>query len=162
MESNHPRGTAPVTLEGAGVAEMSAVERLKHASEGLFYVQSTQDSGHTMRSEIDALSAREAETISEQAKEIAKHFGVYKQRERNESGKKDGDFIFMVRVKIPAGELTPANWLALDAAADRYADGSIRLTARQGVQFHYVRGLNLSQLIRHINTSISNNGYQLT
>src|ERR1700731_4754034 len=112
MESNHPRAAAPVTLEGASVAEMSAVERLKHASEGLFYVQSRHDSRHTMRSEIDALSAREAETISEQAKEIAKHFGVYKQRERNESGKKDGDFIFMVRVKIPAGELTPSQWLA--------------------------------------------------
>ena len=55
----------------------------------------------------------------------------------------------MVRVKNPAGgELTPAQWLALDAAADRYADGSLRLTARQGVQFHYVRGRNLRPLIR--------------
>jgi hypothetical protein len=58
MESNHPRAAAPVTLDGASVAEMSAVERLKHASEGLFYVQSRHDSHHTMRSEIDALSAR--------------------------------------------------------------------------------------------------------
>ena len=81
---------------------MSTVERLKHSSEGLFYVHSTHESRHTMRSEIDALSARQAETISEHAKEISKHFGIYKQRERNESGKKDGDFIFMVRVKIPA------------------------------------------------------------
>jgi sulfite reductase (ferredoxin) len=152
-----------VTFENAGVAEMSTVERLKHASEGLFYVHSTHESRHTMRSEIDALSAREAETITEHAKEIAKHFGIYKQRERNESGKKDGDFIFMVRVKNPAGgELTPAQWLALDAAADRYADGSLRLTARQGVQFHYVRGHNLGPLIREINVSISDNGYQLT
>ena len=163
MESSHPRGAAPVTLEGGSVAEMSTVERLKHASEGLFYVQSTHDSRHTMRSEIDALSAREAETISEHAKEIAKHFGIYKQRERNESGKKDGDFIFMVRVKNPAGgELTPAQWLALDEAADRYADGSIRLTARQGIQFHYVRGHNLHPLIRHINGSCRDNGCQLT
>ena len=142
---------------------MSTVERLKHASEGLFYVHSTHESRHTMRSEIDALSAREAETISEHAKEIAKHFGIYKQRERNESGKKDGDFIFMVRVKNPAGgELTPAQWLALDAAADRYADGSLRLTARQGVQFHHVRGDNLHPLIREINTSYSDRGCQLT
>src|SRR5580692_569391 len=147
MAVKHPH--EPVTLENASVEEMSTGERLKLASEGLFYVHSTHESRHTMGWEIDALSARQAETISEHAKEIAKHFGIYKQRERNESGKKDGDFIFMVRVKIPAGELTPANWLALDAAADRYADGSIRLTARQGVQFHYVRGLNLSRLIRH-------------
>ena len=162
MESKHHRDHLPVTLENASAAEMSTVERLKSASEGLFYVHSTHESRHTMRSEIDALSARQAETITEHAKEISKHFGIYKQRERNESGKKDGDFIFMVRVKIPAGELTPPQWLALDAAADRYADGSLRLTARQGVQFHYVRGHNLSALIRHINASISDHGYQLT
>jgi sulfite reductase (ferredoxin) len=163
MASKHPHHAPAVTLENASVAEMSTVERLKLASEGLFYVQSTHQSRHTMRSEIDALSAREAETISDHAKEIAKTFGIYKQRERNESGKKDGDFIFMVRVKNPAGgELTPAQWLALDQAADRYADGSLRLTARQGVQFHYVRGRNLHPLIRAINTSYSDNGYQLT
>jgi sulfite reductase (ferredoxin) len=161
MAHKHPHD--PVTLENAGVAEMSTVERLKSSSEGFFYVHSTHESRHTMRSEIDALSARQAETITEHAKEIAKNFGIYKQRERNESGKKDGDFIFMARVKNPAGgELTAAQWLALDAAADQYADGSLRLTARQGVQFHYVRGHNLSALIRHINLSVSDNGYQLT
>src|SRR6202521_3381075 len=163
MESKHPHRAHLVTLENSGGAEMSRFERLKHASEGLFYVQSTHASRHTMRSEIDALSARQAETITEHAKEIAKHFGIYKQRERNESGKKDGDFIFMVRVKNPAGgELTQAQWLALDAAADRYADGSIRLTARQGVQFHHVRGHHLLPLIRHLNGSYRDNGYQLT
>ena len=162
MESRHHHDHLPVTLDNASPAEMSTVERLKHASEGFFYVHSTHESRHTMRSEIDALSARQAETITEHAKEISKHFGIYKQRERNESGKKDGDFIFMVRVKIPAGELTPAQWLALDAAADVYADASLRLTARQGVQFHYVRGHNLSPLIREINASVSDYGYQLT
>jgi sulfite reductase (ferredoxin) len=162
VEPKHHRDHLPVTLESSSAAEMSTVERLKQSSEGLFYVHSTHESRHTMRSEIDALSARQAETISEHAKEISKHFGIYKQRERNESGKKDGDFIFMVRVKIPAGELRPAQWLALDAAADLYADGSIRLTARQGVQFHYVRGHNLSALIRHINTSQGDSSYQLT
>jgi len=134
VESKHQH-VRPITLESASVAEMSTAERLKHASEGLFYVQSTHETRHTMRSEIDALSARQAETISEHAKEIAKHFGIYKQRERNESGKKDGDFIFMVRVKNPAGgELTPAQWLALDAAADRYAGSH----AHSGPQLKYL------------------------
>ncbi len=163
MESKHHHHGEPITLVNASTAEMSTVERLKHESAGLFYVHSTHESRHTMRSEIDALSAREAETITEHAKEIAKHFGIYKQRERNESGKKDGDFIFMVRVKNPAGgELTPAQWLALDAAAARYADGSIRLTARQGIQFHYVRGHNLHRMIRAINSIHAGTGYQLT
>ena len=145
---------------------MSKVERLKQASEGLFYVQVPDSGRHTFASEIEALSAREAETIGEQAKEIAKTFGIYKQRVRNESGKKVGEFIFMVRVKNPAGgELTAEQWLGLDEAADRYGDGTLRLTARQGIQFHYVRGENLHPLIRHINlirANDRNHGSRLT
>lgn len=152
-----------VTLSNATAAHMSKVERLKQASEGLFYVQVPDSGRHTFASEIEALSAREAETIGEQAKEIAKTFGIYKQRVRNESGKKVGDFIFMVRVKNPAGgELTAEQWLALDDASDRYGDGTLRLTAREGIQFHYVRGDNLHSLIRHINTKCRSHGYQLT
>ena len=93
----------PVTLANGTAHEMSKVEHLKHASQGLFYVQVPNSGRHTFASEIEALSAREAETISEQAKEISKTFGIYKQRVRNESGKKVGEFIFMVRVKNPAG-----------------------------------------------------------
>ncbi len=153
----------PVTLSNAHAAAMSKVERLKHASEGLFYVQVPDSGRHTFASEIEALSAREAETIGEQAKEISKTFGIYKQRVRNESGKKVGEFIFMARVKNPAGgELSPEQWLALDEAADRYADGSLRLTARQGIQFHYVQGENLRALIRHLNGTYRTRGYQLT
>jgi sulfite reductase beta subunit-like hemoprotein len=153
----------PVTLADAPVAHMSKVERLKHASEGLFYVHTPDGARHTFGSEIEALSAREAETIGEQAKELAKTFGIYKQRVRNESGKKVGEFIFMVRVKNPAGgELTAEQWLALDDACERYGDGSLRLTARQGIQFHFVDGHNLRALIRLINTNFRNRGYQLT
>ena len=143
-EQHIPAHPHPITLATATAPHMSKVEHLKHASEGLFYVQVPNSGRHTFASEIEALSAREAETISEQAKELSKTFGIYKQRVRNESGKKDGDFIFMVRVKNPAGgELTREQWLALDDACDRYGDGSLRLTARQGIQFHYVRGENL-------------------
>ena len=132
MESKHHRDHLPVTLENAGAAEMSTVERLKSTSEGLFYVHSTHESRHTMRSEIDALSARQAETISEHAKEISKHFGIYKQRERNESGKKDGDFIFMVRVKNSRGRAH-----AGAMARARRGHGSVR---RRQHQAHVAAG----------------------
>ena len=162
-EEHSSQHAHPVTLSSATAHEMSKVERLKHASEGLFYVQVPDSGRHTLGSEVEALSAREAETLSEQAKEIAKTFGIYKQRVRNESGKKVGEFIFMVRVKNPAGgELTAEQWAALDEAADRYADGSLRLTARQGIQFHYVRGENLHALVRHLNGNYRNRGHQLS
>jgi sulfite reductase (ferredoxin) len=153
---------APVTLVNAELDEMSANERLKVASEGLFFVLE----GETrlpFAHELDALTAGDAETLSDTAKEIAKHFGFYKQRVRDESGGKTGDYIFMVRVKNPAGgELSPEQWLALDEAADRYADGTLRLTSRQGIQFHFVYGRHLAALIRHLNANYRDRGCRIS
>jgi Sulfite reductase, beta subunit (hemoprotein) len=153
--------SSSITLLSADVSQMSKVERLKAASEGLFFVADGKP--RPFAAELDALSTGEAETISDAAKEISKHFGIYKQRERNESGGKTGDFIFMVRLKLPAGgELSPAQWVALDEAADRFADGTLRLTARQGVQFHFVYGAKLGPLVRHLNAEYRDRGYRMT
>ncbi|MGO8914775.1 MAG: hypothetical protein ACLQJR_02565 [Stellaceae bacterium] len=46
----------------------------------------------------------------------------------------DGDFI--LRVRVPAGRLAAPQYLALDDLADRYGDGTVRLTPRQEVELH--------------------------
>ena len=53
----------------------------------------------------------------------------------------------MVRAAVPGGRLTGEQWLALDRVAD-LADGTMRLTTRQGVQFHVVRKGSLRPLVR--------------
>jgi sulfite reductase (NADPH) hemoprotein beta-component len=45
----------------------------------------------------------------------------------------------MIRVRMPGGECTPAQWLALDDIAGRHANGTLRLTTRQTFQFHGIR-----------------------
>jgi sulfite reductase (ferredoxin) len=52
----------------------------------------------------------------------------------------------MVRVRIPDGRLTASQYLALDALADRHANGSLRITTRQSIQCHGVveAGLKLA------------------
>jgi sulfite reductase (ferredoxin) len=150
-----------VTLLDSDLSEMSKVERLKAESESFSLVAGKQK--HSFRSELDAMVAGETETISNEAKEISKHFGIYKQQERSEEGRKSGDYIFMVRLKNPAGgELSPEQWLALDDAADRFANGTLRLTTRQGVQFHGVYGRNLGPLIRHLAGEYADRGYRMT
>src|SRR5262249_61294361 len=42
-------------------------------------------------------------------------------------------------------------WAALDDATERFADGTLRITSRQGVQFHHVTGASLGPLVRHLN-----------
>lgn len=152
----------PVTLACAGdLSRMSKVERLKVQSEGLFYVEGRD--GHPFAAELDALIRGEADTLSNEAKELAKHFGVYKQRVRNASGAKTGDHIFMVRVKLPGGgEISPEQWAALDEGAQRYGNGTLRLTARQGIQYHFVYGRHLRALVRHLNAGYRGRGIELT
>ena len=152
----------PIDLLSAAPQAMSSIERLKIASEGLFFV----DDGATKKPfalALDDLTHGDADAISDPAEEIAKHFGIYQQRARNDSGRKSGDFIFMVRVKLPAGgELARGQWEALNLAAERYGNGTLRLTSRQGVQFHFVYGRHLAALIRHLNTEYSDNGVKMT
>lgn len=154
-----------VTLLDSDPAEMSKVEQLKSGSEGLFFVAppGRDAETHPFRDEIDAMTAGEADTIGNEAKELSKHFGIYKQQERGERGRKTGDYIFMVRLKLPAGgELSPEQWAALDQAADRFANQTLRLTTRQGIQFHYVPGRKLGPLVRYLNQEVPDRGYQLT
>ncbi len=151
MASEKP--TAPVVNRASGALDqMSRNERIKTASEGLFYVQPATGERHAFADEIDALDRGERPTISGEAKEISKFFGVYKQQARGERGKKTDDYFFMVRIKAPGGGgFSPEQWLALDRAADEFSDGTLRITSRQGIQYHHVYGPKLAPLIRHLN-----------
>jgi sulfite reductase (ferredoxin) len=142
---------AAVTLSTSSLAEMSGNERIKRESQGLFAV-SDGKGVHGFRDEIEALEQGTAPTLSSTAKELSKFYGIYKQQVRGARGKKTHDYIFMVRIKNPAGgRLTASQWLALDEAADQFADGSLRITSRQGVQYHGVTGQTLAPLVRHLN-----------
>ncbi len=85
----------PVTLLNADASDMSKVEKLKRASQGLFWVAGRER--HSFAEEIDALGRGDAKTLSNEAKEISKHFGIYKPQER-EAGRKSGDYSFLVRM----------------------------------------------------------------
>jgi sulfite reductase (ferredoxin) len=59
-----------------------------------------------------------------------------------------------VRVRIPGGRLTAAQYLALDTLADRCANGSLRVTTRQSIQFHGVLKPGLKRTIAEINEAL--------
>ncbi len=142
-----------VTLKSADVGRMSGNERIKTESQGLFYV-SAKGEVHTFLDEIEALNRGETPTISNAAKELSKFFGIYKQQSRGKRGRKTDDYFFMVRIKCPAGgSLSAAQWVALDEAAEAYGDGTLRITSRQGIQYHHVYGPKLAPLVRHLNRS---------
>jgi len=44
------------------------------------------------------------------------------------------EHLYALSVRVPAGRLAPAQYLALDDIADRYGDGALGLAARQGIE----------------------------
>ena len=54
----------------------------------------------------------------------------------------------MVRASVPGGALTSRQWAAMDGVAGEVADGSLRLTSRGGVQFHFTGKGGLTPLIQ--------------
>lgn len=93
----------------------------------------------------------EATNMSGHSEHLLKFHGIYAQdnrdvrRERTQAGE-PLEYIFMIRVAIPGGQLDAAQWLTLDRIAAELADGSIRLTTRQAVQFHGVSKFDLRSL----------------
>jgi sulfite reductase (ferredoxin) len=149
--AREPHVARPVTLEESDLAQMSKNERIKVESKGLFYVSDAKGP-HTFAEEVRALESGEQVALGSAAKELSKFFGFYMQQGRGERGKKTQDFFFMVRIRNPGGgKLASKQWLALDDAADRFGDGTLRITSRQGIQYHHVYGPELAPLVRHLN-----------
>jgi len=129
--------------------ELSRNERIKEASD---YLRGTLAEG--IRREITG-------AISEDDAQLVKFHGMYLQDDRDlrperTRKKMEKAFAFMVRVRVPGGVLTPAQWLALDRVARDYGSGSVRLTTRQSVQLHGVIKSNLQSTLRAIDSVLLN------
>ena len=59
---------------------------------------------------------------------------------------------FMIRVAIPGGVLTKEQYLELDALSDRLANGGLRITTRQAIQYHGVLKGGLKPLLQTLQT----------
>ena len=116
--------------------------------------QSRQLRGHIARDLADTTVP-----FDNQGYSLLKFHGIYQGYDRDSATerKQRGDdkvWQFMVRVRIPGGRLTAEQYLALDGLADHYADGSLRVTTRQSIQFHGVVKAGLKSAIGEINTAL--------
>src|SRR5665213_1999722 len=120
----------------------SAVEVVKRAS-------------NYLRGDLDRQLSNDLPTVSNDSEQLLKFHGIYAQdqrdvrRARAQAGE-TLDYIFMIRVVVPGGRLSPEQWLGLDEIASTIADGSVRLTTRQAVQFHGVVKGELRDLARSL------------
>lgn len=94
--------------------------------------------------------------VSDPTYELLKFHGSYFGYDRDTATalKKQGldkEYEFMVRMKCPGGRLTAAQYIALDALVDKYANGTMRITTRETFQFHCIKKVGMTPLIHDIN-----------
>jgi sulfite reductase beta subunit-like hemoprotein len=102
----------------------SAIEILKRGSNHL-------------RGALAEETASEAPGYSKDSEHLLKPHGLYQQKDRDRRGQEPAP-VLMLRGRIPGGRLEAGQYLAWDALADAYGDGSLRLTTRQTIELHGV------------------------
>ena len=127
--------------------EVSRNERIKEASD---YLRGTLAEG--LRDQITG-------SIVEDNAQLVKFHGMYLQDDRDLRGerarkKMEKAFAFMIRVRVPGGVCTPAQWLTLDKIARDYGNGTVRITTRQAVQLHGVIKSNLKATLKQIDDAL--------
>ncbi len=127
-------------------AKLSAVETLKTES-------------HCLRGTLAAELAEGGIQVSEDAYQLLKFHGSYEQFDRDTATDRkqhglEKEYQFMLRCRMPGGRMTTAQYLYFDRLADTRANGSIRITVRQGIQFHGILKGDLKPAIADINHTL--------
>lgn len=94
--------------------------------------------------DIERYAVTGYETIEPEDLELAKWYGIYEQRPSRGS--------FMVRVRIPGGQLTARQASTLAQIGRDFAKGSLDLTTRQDVQYHWVSIKHIPDLVRRLHS----------
>lgn len=125
----------------------SPIERIKEQSRGL--------RGTLAGSLADAHTGG----LREDDQQLIRLHGSYQQddrdvREERRRRKLEPAWSFMVRLRLPGGVCTPAQWLAVDAIARQYGGGALRLTTRQTFQFHGIAKRHLKATMQALDAAL--------
>lgn len=90
---------------------------------------------------------------------LMKFHGIYQQddrdlREERRRQKLEPAYQFMIRVRMPGGVCTPAQWLKLDELARARGGNTLRITTRQTFQFHWVLKDSLRPVIQGLHETL--------
>ena len=108
---------------------------------------------HGLRGDLQEDLQQDEDHFDEAGKQLLKFHGIYQQDDRDRRSE-DRFYYFMVRTRLPGGELTADQYLALDALADRYGNDTLRITTRQGFQFHGVLKGDLKHHLKALNENL--------
>ncbi|MEY2193290.1 assimilatory sulfite reductase (NADPH) hemoprotein subunit [Neobacillus sp. BF23-41] len=104
---------------------------------------------------LDRISAG----IPDDDNRLMKHHGSYLQDDRDlrnerQKQKLEPAYQFMLRVRLPGGVASPDQWLVLDELADKYGNGTLKLTTRETFQMHGILKWNMKSTIQGIHNAL--------
>jgi sulfite reductase (ferredoxin) len=112
----------------------------------------------TIGQELAAELAPGQKPFGEESEQLIKFHGSYQQDNRDNRHEKNPDgtakgkeYMFMVRTRIPGGKVTARQFLAELDLCERFGNGTLRVTTRQGFQLHGVLRKDLKASIKAIN-----------
>ncbi len=119
------------------------LEQIKAASRGL-------------RGSLEEELANGEAFLSETGKQLIKFHGSYQQDDRDarRGGGGTRQYQFMIRCKLPGGQLSADQYVLHDDLASKYGNGTLRITTRQDFQLHGVIKGNLQSTIRKLNGAL--------
>jgi len=129
------------------MAELTPTEKIKAASR------------HLRGTIADSLVDPKTGGLAEDDTHLLRLHGSYQQddrdiREERRLQKLEPMWRFMVRIRLPGGVCTPAQWLAIDNIARQHANGQLRLTTRQTFQFHGIAKAALKPTMQDLNAAL--------
>lgn len=102
------------------------------------------------------LEDRSTKALHPDDTQLTKFHGIYQQddrdlREQMRLEKQEKAFSFMIRVRVPGGVSTAAQYLMIDELADTHANSNIKLTTRQAYQLQGILKWDLKGVVQGIN-----------
>lgn len=133
-------------LIALGRGEGSKVEHIKFDS-------------NYLRGEISEELQNDASRFTEDQVQLIKFHGMYQQEDRDarqtrKAAGAEKAYQFMIRSRIPGGALTTEQYLVEDELADRYGNGTLRITTRQSFQLHGILKGDIHATIHSINKAL--------
>ncbi len=105
-------------------------------------VEHIKDRSHYLRGNLVADFANPITAgIPEESVQLVKFHGSYLQDDRDvrlqrQEKKLEPAYSFMIRLRVPGGDLSAEQWVKMDAISNRFGNRTMRITTRQALQFH--------------------------
>jgi sulfite reductase (NADPH) hemoprotein beta-component len=114
-----------------------------------------KEASPTLAGTIAATLANTAvDRFSDDDYEFLKFHGIYQQDDRDQR-KVAKHYMFMVRGRLPGGVVKPEHYLTFDRLATEYGNNTLRITSRQGFQFHGIVKSGLGPMMKGINDALA-------